>query len=613
MKSTSCGPNPSMLFPPGNDGAVLSLTAPFRMPGSKLAKFVLERKGAAAAAVSRTKRLTQHPTATTRRTAAACTHAWRDSMDLQTLARRALALATAVGLVAELVLDRHEPGINLLIASTALLASAWVVAGGPPRLDPLDAWLPIAALVFVGFVALRDDGPLVALDTVAAVGLVGASVAAFAGWSVTRSALRRLFHLAGWVLLSALVGAANAVGRARLDALMSDRYGRNLGRMVPVARGIVIASPLLLIFTLLFAAADEVFGTYVGQALAIEIDIGDLPMRIVFVALVAWLVAGLLWLIVDRPSSIEGSPVDRSTFAPQSLGAAARTAAAAWPRLGSTEALTILLGLDLLFGLFVVLQVAYLFGGRDTLAATGMPYAQYARRGFFELVLAVGLSGLVISGLEAFIGDRRRAYVVALLGLIGLTGVVLASSFLRLRLYQDAYGWTELRFYVEAAIAFFAAGLFAAGALVARNASRWLGHALAIAALGVLAGVNVVGPQAFITDRNLERALNPGAVPSFGEERLDAAYLGRFEADAVPGIVAALPRLSVDDRVALIRRLAVVKAMLDRDRGDLVAWNLSRERAREALDSLPAGTLPAVSVKDLPAEELPFPEYHFAP
>jgi hypothetical protein len=36
----------------------------------------------------------------------------------------------------------------------------------------------------------------------------------------------------------------------------------------------------------------------------------------------------------------------------------------------------------------------------------------------------------------------------AAFALAGLTAVVLASALLRLRIYQDAYGWTELRFYV---------------------------------------------------------------------------------------------------------------------------------------------------------------------
>ena len=115
-----------------------------------------------------------------------------------------------------------------------------------------------------------------------------------------------------------------------------------------------------------------------------------------------------------------------------------------------------LIVLDVLFAAFVALQVAYLFGGLDTLAAIALTYAEYARRGFFELVAVVVLVGALVLGLEAVVAHRSRAYVVAILALVALTAVVLASSFLRLRLYQDAYGWTELRFYVLAAIGFLA-------------------------------------------------------------------------------------------------------------------------------------------------------------
>jgi hypothetical protein len=97
---------------------------------------------------------------------------------------------------------------------------------------------------------------------------------------------------------------------------------------------------------------------------------------------------------------------------------------------------------------FVGLQVAYLFGGR---AANGMAYADYARRGFFELVAAACLSSVVVIVLESTVVRRTRPYLAALIALIALTGVVLASAALRLRLYQDAYGWTELRLCVTGA------------------------------------------------------------------------------------------------------------------------------------------------------------------
>jgi hypothetical protein len=497
-------------------------------------------------------------------------------MNPQRAALRVALTAVAVALIAEVLLDDHNLGINLALTTTALLIAA--LAARPPDrpFDALDGWLPVGAVVFAAFVALRDDRSLVALDTVAAVGLAVASIAAIAGLPVTRSALPALFQLAGTVTIMALVGAAAVIRFLSLPTVATAPLAAAGPRVVPITRGLVIVTPLLLVFSVLFAAADPVFGTYAYRVLTLDVDLGRLPFQVLFIGTVAWVAAGLLWFVEDPPR----------IFAARSLGAAARTPTVDWPRLGTTEAITILIALDLLFATFVVLQVAYLFGGQDTLAAGGIPYAQYARQGFFELLMAVALAASLVAILEALVAVRRRLYVAALLGLVALTAVVLTSSFLRLRLYQDAYGWTELRFYVDAAIVFFGVCLAAASVLVIRNASRWLGHAVGFTALAVLFGVSLIGPQAFITDRNLERALVPGVVPEFGEETLDTAYLATFDADPVPALVAAFPRLDPVARRDLEPRLRTLRERLEMDRGDAPSWNLARENARLALDAL---------------------------
>jgi hypothetical protein len=377
------------------------------------------------------------------------------------------------------------------------------------------------------------------------------------------------------VTISAFAGASSVVRFLSLPSLAAGPAAAAGPRVVPVARGLIIVAPLLFVFAVLFAAADPIFETFAVRALTIDVDLGHLPFQLLFVSTVAWVAGGLLWFVEKPPGASEA----------RSLGAAVRTNAGARPRLGPIEAITILVALDVLFTLFVVLQVTYLFGGQDTRQAAGMPYAQYARRGFFELLTAVALAGSLVAMLEAFVELRRPTYVAALLVLVGLTAVVLASSFLRLSLYQEAYGWTELRFYVDAAIVFFAIDLGVAAVLIASNASRWFGHGLGIAALAVLLGVNVIGPQKFITDRNLERVLVPGTVPEFGEETLDTAYLGTFDADAVPALVEAVSRLDIRARSDLENRLRELRRRLEVDRGDPAAWNLARENARAALDA----------------------------
>ncbi|MGH2407921.1 MAG: DUF4173 domain-containing protein [Candidatus Limnocylindrales bacterium] len=247
-----------------------------------------------------------------------------------------------------------------------------------------------------------------------------------------------------------------------------------------------------------------------------------------------------------------------------------------------------LIAVDVLFAIFVVLQVAYLFGGIATVSSFGITYSSYAREGYFQLVGAVAGAGLLLAVVAAAAG-RARGFVGAALGLVGLTAVILASAAVRLDLYQRIYGWTELRFYVAASIAWLGLGLAIAVVLLVRGRMHGLFHGLAFAAIIVTLVVTAIGPQAFITRINLARALDPRLVPTEGETGFDPAYVASLGDDAIPALVDALPRLDVESRATLLAVLRMRKAALADDPSILAwpSWNLAREQARRALQNLP--------------------------
>ena len=254
-------------------------------------------------------------------------------------------------------------------------------------------------------------------------------------------------------------------------------------------------------------------------------------------------------------------------------------------RLGTTEAATILVVVDVLFAAFVVLQLAYLFGGTDTMAMAGLTYAEYARRGFFELVLVAVLAGLLVVSLDLAVCSRSRGQLAGALVLLALTAVVLVSAFTRLRLYQSMYGWTELRLVVLVAIAWLAVALAVTAGLLLARRTRWTLHALGIMVLVAVGAMNVVGPQAFVTERNLERAIDPSLVPPGGSTGLDTGYLAQLGDEAVVPVVDAWNRLGQADRDALAPALVGREEQLRTDPSlqGWPAWNLTRERARAAL------------------------------
>ena len=175
-------------------------------------------------------------------------------------------------------------------------------------------------------------------------------------------------------------------------------------------------------------------------------------------------------------------------------------------------------------------------------------------------------------------------------GLVVLTGVILASAAVRLGLYQQAYGWSELRFYVAATIGWLGICLLIALVLVIRREAGWLLHGVAGAAIAVALLVTALGPQSFIAGQNVARALDPSLVPAGGKAGLDIDYVSTLGDGAVPVLVDALPLLAPADRARLLLSLREQRFALEADQspGAWPGWNLDRERARDALRGLPA-------------------------
>ena len=503
----------------------------------------------------------------------------------RTTATRALGSAAIIGLVAQAWLFRTALGVNVVLLTAAVLGIGWLIgrsAGRAARPDPFDAWLPIAALVVAAMIGVRSDPLLVFLDAATAATLLAASMAALAGAAVTRRSAVGITIVGATVLGWICVGILRLAGDARRPADLPGWRSRLPASAAPVARGLLFAVPVLFVFVLLFASADQIFAMLAGNLLAWQVDLGELPYRVALAFLVAWLVGGLLAVAAG------GVRIDRASATPvaQSLGAAAATPLPLLPGLGVVEAVTILVAVDVLFALFVILQVAYLFGGLDTMAAGGITYANYARGGFFQLVAVTGLAGGLVVSLNAVVELRSRAFVGAAVGVATLTAIILASAALRLALYQQAYGWTELRFYIDATIAWLGIGIVAATLLLVRDRMRWVAHALTIAAVVVLIAVNVIGPLRLVADQNVARLLDPSLVPPDGRRGLDVAYMVTLDDAAVPALAAALPALSGDDQAAVRRWLDDRRAELGRP--EVTAWpafNLAREEAHRILEA----------------------------
>ena len=110
-------------------------------------------------------------------------------------------------------------------------------------------------------------------------------------------------------------------------------------------------------------------------------------------------------------------------------------------------AITFTGALAVVYAVFCGIQIAVLFAGDVSALPEGMTYAEYAREGFFQLLLVSGINVvLIITAQRRFVSSKAlRALLVFL---TACTYLMEASSAMRMMLYVNAYGLTYLRLLV---------------------------------------------------------------------------------------------------------------------------------------------------------------------
>ncbi len=425
-------------------------------------------------------------------------------------------------------------------ASAALLASGRIVR---PQAQLLIGVAP----AFTVWLALRASPWLVPLDVIAA-------LAVFAlGVTLARSG--SLFDLAPRNLADRGLHSLAHAGLAPLFVAAPLR-GRRSGA---VARGILVAAPLVVVIAALLASADAVFASLLGTD---SLDGGDVIVHIILFTIAAWAGAAMLRIT----SAPEPAPLD----APRR-----------W--FGHIEAMVVLIAIATVLGVFAVVQAFNLFSASERILETrGLTYAEYARTGFFQLLWVAGIVMSVLLGLRAVTridsAVSRRAFVVAADVVLLLTLVVVAVSIVRLGLYQREFGLTMLRLYSTVAAYEIGMLVVLVGLAIAGVGARrvWLPGATIVTVLVTILGVNMLNPEAFVARVNLERGAALVDV--------DGAYLTDLSDDAVPEIVAHLDQLDAANRQIVVAQLCD----RDADRGGRGWASVTRSQARAlaALESV---------------------------
>ncbi len=301
--------------------------------------------------------------------------------------------------------------------------------------------------------------------------------------------------------------------------------------LMKVLIGLIVSLPLLIAVVALLASADSMFDRTLARLpeLTNGLELGLTLVRALWIVCIATglfaYVRGLLQPKRWPLQAAEEAGAEPSVTAPATAATTSSTA----PRIDATVAATILVVLNAVYLLFAFVQFSYFFGGGAAELPEGITYASYARQGFAELVV-VTLINLTVLMIMLY-GAKRPSLAVwrflrALLGvLVGCTGIMLSSAYLRLSMYEEAYGYTVARLLVHAFMLFLLA-LFVLALVKLWRERLPLLRCYAAVTVTAYVIVNYFGIDAAVARGNIQRYEATG--------RIDAAYLGSLGYEVVP-------------------------------------------------------------------------------
>lgn len=341
---------------------------------------------------------------------------------------------------------------------------------------------------------------------------------------------------------------------------MADKGSDNKRRVLPrIATGLLISIPVLAIIIWLLSSADMVF-----KDLFINISIPKIIKHFFVILAVTIYTISFYWSVLkdlkeyDKEKKYVYGPVKWKRF------------------LDPVVIITILFLLNLVYAAFSVIQFTYLFGGKSFVLPSAYTFAEYARRGFFELIVVTVINFVIILLTVSFIRrENSKVHIankVLLTLMVCFTFVMLVSAFYRMLVYEEAYGFTYLRIFVQAfmILLFF---LFIINIVFIWYSKMPIIKGYFFAALVVYIVLNFANVDMIIARNNINRYFKTG--------QIDMEYLKGLSYEAVP----EMARLTGDNDLKKDILAYYKDEKLELDEQD--AWqsyNYSRIRASRIIE-----------------------------
>lgn len=351
------------------------------------------------------------------------------------------------------------------------------------------------------------------------------------------------------------IGFASLFGKGLKQGVNEDK----LLIWKKVGLGIAISLPILFVVLNLLISADSQFEQLLGGIPQwFQVINAERIIRLIIILIYTFAFFGFMQILFQKHLNVK-TQTNLQPF-----------------QIDGIVTITVLVIINAVYLLFTLIQFKYFFSG--TLQAD-FTFAEYARKGFFELLFVtlinLSITVIVLTFVNRATSFMRRATQIMLTILVLASSVMLSSAFIRLSMYEDAYGFTFTRVLVHSFMIFLVV-IFTYTLVKIWVEKLSLFHFYFITSLLYYTSITIVDLDKIVVKENMNRYETSG--------KIDVHYLNDLSYRGVLGLIELyekdknIPELKT---ILLERKKEAIAESLPWQ-----SYNLKREQAFEKLKKL---------------------------
>ena len=334
-----------------------------------------------------------------------------------------------------------------------------------------------------------------------------------------------------------------------------------------IIKALLIVIPITIIILIILSSADMIFGNiFKGFTTAINnfienFKISDLIKRIFAIILFFFYISAVLNYLLftyHNDELKEEKRIIKNDYTIKLL-------------------LTIL---NIIYILFDFIQIKSLM---LHYVSESINYAEYARTGFFQLLVISIINITIILISKKFYNEKNQNYIKGMnILMILLTIIIIVSSFLRMNLYANEFGFTFLRLSVYVSLITEIFLLIPTIIYVFKNKFNVTRYYLIIIVI-FYTTFNLINVDKIIAKNNINKFINT--------DKLDVEYLKNYHTDNIPELIDLYKKT---DDIELKNKLIAyfndielgTNSLIDYDVNNFQEYNISKAKALREIKKL---------------------------